>query len=50
MVIRADRKNVEVACGSGSLLLKKVQLPGKKIMDIDAFLLGNKIEAGILLG
>ncbi len=49
-VIAADRKNVEVACGSGSLLLKKLQLPGKKAMDIEAFLLGNKIEVGSVLG
>lgn len=49
-VIKVDKKNVEVACGSGSILLKNIQLPGKKAMDIDAFLLGNKIEEGMLLG
>jgi len=49
-VIRCDKHNVEVACGSGSLLLKKVQLPGKKSMDISSFLLGNKIEEGTILG
>lgn len=49
-VIRVDKKNVEVACGEGSLLLKKIQLPGKKAMDIDAFLLGNKVLEGQILG
>jgi len=49
-VINVTKHDVEVACGDGSLFLKKVQLPGKKAMDIDAFLLGNKIEVGIQLG
>lgn len=48
-VIHVDKKNVEIACGKGSILLKNVQLPGKKAMDIDAFLLGNKIEEGCIL-
>lgn len=48
-VIRADKHNVEIACGSGSLLLKKLQLPGKRAMDVDEFLLGNKIEEGSVL-
>lgn len=49
-VIHVDKKNVEVACGSGSLFLTNVQLPGKKAMEISAFLLGNKIEEGCKLG
>ncbi len=49
-VISVTKKDVEVACGEGSLFLKNVQLPGKKAMDIDAFLLGNKIEVGTVLG
>lgn len=49
-VIHVDKKTVEVACGSGSLKLKTIQMPGKKAMPIDAFLLGNKIEEGCKLG
>ena len=48
-IIHVDKKNVEVACGKGSILLKNVQLPGKKAMDIASFLLGNKIEEGCIL-
>ena len=48
-IIRVDKKNVEVACGKGSILLKNIQLPGKKAMDIASFLLGNKIEEGCIL-
>ncbi len=48
-VIHVDKKNVEIACGKGSILLKNIQLPGKKAMEIDAFLLGNKIEEGCVL-
>lgn len=49
-VIYVDKKTVEVACGVGSLKLKNIQMPGKKAMPIDAFLLGNKIEKGCKLG
>ena len=49
-VIRVDKKNLEVACGEGSLFITNLQLPGKKAMDISAFLLGNKIEEGSVLG
>ncbi|MDO5441364.1 MAG: methionyl-tRNA formyltransferase [Bacillota bacterium] len=49
-VIHVDKKTVEIACGNGSLKLKNIQMPGKKAMPIDAFLLGNKIEEGCKLG
>jgi len=49
-VIHVDKKHVEVACKEGSIFLTNVQLPGKKAMDISAFLLGNRIEEGTLLG
>ena len=49
-VIHVDKKSVEVACKEGSLFLTNVQLPGKKAMEISAFLLGNKIEEGCKLG
>ncbi|MBQ9890250.1 MAG: methionyl-tRNA formyltransferase [Firmicutes bacterium] len=49
-VIRADKRGIEVACGGGSVLLTNIQMPGKKAMDVSAFLLGNKIEEGTVLG
>ena len=49
-VIRADKHGIEVACGGGSVLLTNIQMPGKKAMDVSAFLLGNRIEEGTILG
>lgn len=49
-VIAAGKEGIEVACGEGSLVLKTIQLPGKKAMDASAFLLGHKLETGTVLG
>lgn len=49
-VIEADKKGLIVACSSGSIRIKTIQAPGKKAMDASAFLLGNKIEIGQVLG
>ena len=49
-VLAAGKRGIEVACGDGSVLLKKIQMPGKKAMDVSAWLLGNKIEIGTVLG
>ena len=40
-----------VSCGDNKCIeLKSVQLEGKKRMDVSAFLNGNKIEKGTVLG
>lgn len=50
-VVSAGREGIGVACGDGQvLLLKTVQLPGKKAMDADAFLRGHAVETGTILG
>ncbi len=49
-VISADKTGIRVSCGGGRLVLVTIQLPGKKAMDVSAFLLGNKIEKGTVLG
>ena len=50
-VVSAGRDGLGVSCGDGFvLLLKKVQLPGKKAMDADAFLRGHAVETGTVLG
>jgi methionyl-tRNA formyltransferase len=40
-IIRADKQGVLVSCEEGSLLLQKVQLPGKAETDIASFLNGR---------
>ena len=49
-VIAADKNGIEVACKGGSVLFTNIQAPGKKAMDVSAYLLGNKIEIGAVLG
>ena len=49
-VIEVTKNNIKVQTGQGLLVLKQVQLEGKKRMDVSAFLLGYKVEAGNLLG
>jgi len=40
------RKGFLVATGSGNLLVTRIQVSGKKEMDVSVFLLGNDIEKG----
>ena len=50
-IIQADaRSGLHVACGQGALSLESVQPSGKAPMETGAFLLGNPIAAGALLG
>jgi len=44
------KERLFVKCGDGFLDLKEVQLEGKKRMKIEAFLRGNAVENGIILG
>lgn len=49
-VLAAGKEGLEVGCKGGSVVFTRIQMPGKKAMDVSAFLLGNKIEIGTILG
>jgi len=49
-VLRSSRGELEVACGSGSLLVRELQLAGKKRLDVSSFLAGCPVAAGKILG
>ena len=49
-VLRAGRRGVLVAAGSGGLLLREVQLEGKRRMLADEFLRGHPLPPGTRLG
>ncbi len=49
-VISVSNKGIKVASAGRSLLLTRIQLPGKKAMEVSEFLKGNKIETGEILG
>lgn len=49
-VVEVTKDSIKVQTGQDLLVLKQVQLEGKKRMDVAAFLLGYKVEAGMILG
>jgi len=49
-VLKADRHGLEVACGSGSVIIHELQLEGRKRLQAGEFLAGCKIEPGTILG
>lgn len=48
-VTGTDKEGIHVTCGQDSLILKEIQLEGKKRMDAAAFLRGYPIETGTML-
>lgn len=49
-VVEVTKNSIKVQTGQDLLVLKQIQLEGKKRMDVAAFLLGYKIEAGMVFG
>lgn len=49
-VVAVDKKSFTVACGGDALRILSLQLEGKKRMDTAAFLLGNTVHTGDMLG
>ncbi len=49
-IIDADKNSFTVACSEGSIRVTSLQAEGKKRMETSAFLLGNKISVGTVLG
>ncbi len=49
-ITEVDKESIYVQTGEGVLILKEVQLEGKKRMSVHDFLLGNQIVEGELLG
>jgi len=49
-ILAADKNGIIVSCGEGCVIIKQIQMPGKKIMEVSDYLLGNKIEIGAILG
>lgn len=49
-VVEVTKDSIKVKTGQDLLVLKQIQLEGKKRMDTAAFLLGYKVEIGTVLG
>ena len=48
--LAAGAEGIEVAAGTGSLILKEIQLEGKKRMLAGDFLKGTRLDVGETLG
>ena len=48
-IVAVDKSGIRVACGRGILVLKEVQLEGKKRMETEAFLRGYRIAPGSVM-
>lgn len=49
-IIQITNDSIIVKTGQDNLKIKQVQLEGKKRMDVESFLRGNKVETGTILG
>lgn len=49
-VLDAEQNGIRVAAGKGYLVLKEIQLEGKKCLPVREFLLGHPVETGTVLG
>lgn len=49
-ITEVSKNGIKVAAGGRILLIKRIQLQGKKAMDVSEYLVGNKIETGEVLG
>jgi methionyl-tRNA formyltransferase len=49
-IIQSGAEGIHVACGSGAYLIKRLQRPGGKPLDADAFLRGQPLAEGTRLG
>jgi len=49
-ILSAGNHGIKIATGKGTLTVTKLQMAGKKAMDVSAYLKGNQIEIGTILG
>jgi methionyl-tRNA formyltransferase len=48
-ILSVDKNGLKVACGEGTLLVKKIQFPNGKPLSIEQYLNGNSLENGVKL-
>lgn len=49
LILGVDNNGIEVSCGDGTVLITRLQFPGKKPMDVAEYIRGNIIEKGVVL-
>lgn len=48
-IAEVSKEGIKIACGSGTLLVTEIQVPGKKRVAVSDYLKGNQIKEGIIL-
>ncbi len=48
-IVEVSNEGIEVQTGEGILIIKELQMPGKRKMSVKDYLLGNSIETNIIL-
>lgn len=48
-IAEVSKDGMKIACGSGTLLVTEIQVPGKKRVAVSDYLKGNQIKEGIVL-
>lgn len=48
-IIEVSKNGLKVATGSGVLLIEEIQFPGKKPLKVKDYIIGNKINVGVVL-
>lgn len=48
-IIEVSKEGIKVSTGSGILLIEEIQFPGKKPLKVKDYIIGNKINEGIVL-
>ena len=48
-IIEVSARGIKIACGDGALLVREIQIPGKKRVAVSEYLKGNQIKEGIIL-
>jgi methionyl-tRNA formyltransferase len=48
-IIEVSKEGLKVVTGNGVLLIEEIQFPGKRPMKVKDYIIGNKIEVGVIL-
>lgn len=48
-IIKSNKEGIFISCLDGIVIIKEIQMPGKKRMTVESFLIGNKFPKDIIL-
>lgn len=48
-ILMVDKSGIKVSADKGCILIKRIQFPGGKVLNVSEYIVGNKIEEGTVL-